>query len=195
MPESRSGGAPGASLGGDAPPAAERPATQGGAESGGQIRQVRDQVVDQARSTFKQARERAGASLADSRRQAADQIGGIASAFHRTGDHLRAEDQARIAGLADGVADQAERVADYLRRADARTVARDLEGLARRQPAIVLGAAFAVGLLAARFVKSSEEPASEDEFGGYERIRAGGEPAGLGSGPGRLPAGGLDAPA
>jgi hypothetical protein len=121
-----------------------------------QIRQVRDKVVDQAKTTFKQAKDRAASSLTDSRREAADQIGGLARAVHRTGDHLRNEDQPRIAGLADSFADQVDHVAGYLREAELRTVGRGIENLARRQPALVYGAAFAVGLLAARFLKSSE---------------------------------------
>ena len=50
--------------------------------------------------------------------------------------------------------------------------------LARRQPALVFAGAFALGLVAARFLKSSD-PGSSDEAD-YERIRPGGEPAGLG---------------
>jgi hypothetical protein len=148
-----------------------------------QIRQVRDQVVDQAKTTFKQAKDRAASSLTDSRREAADQIGGLARAVHRTGEHLRNEDQPRIAGLADSLADQVDHVAGYLREADLPTVGRDIENLARRQPALVYAAAFAVGLLAARFLKSSET-ASE---------AARNQPARLASLGGREPAGGLDA--
>ena len=149
-----------------------------------QIRQVRDQVVDQAKTTFREARDRAGSSLADSRRQAADQIGNIAGAFHRTSDTLRNENQERIAGLADSFAGQVEQVAQYLREADLQTIGRDIERLARERPAVVYGAAFAVGLLAARFFKSgADSDASQDAWNpdaGYDRIRAGGEPAGLG---------------
>ncbi|MGH7526067.1 MAG: hypothetical protein ACREMX_05140 [Gemmatimonadales bacterium] len=54
--------------------------------------------------------------------------------------------------------------------------------LARRQPLIVLGAAFALGLAGARFFKSSEPDGDAEEYGRYDRIRAGGEPAGIGGG-------------
>lgn len=163
-----------------------------------QIRQVRDQVVDQAKTTLRDAKDKAGSSLADSRRQAADQIGSIAGVFHRTGEHLRSENQERIAGLADSFAGQVEQVARYLRDADLRTVGRDIERLARERPAVVYGAAFAVGLLAARFLKSggsSETSRNTDAWNtdaDYERIRAGGDPAGLG---GDYSRGGFDAPA
>jgi ElaB/YqjD/DUF883 family membrane-anchored ribosome-binding protein len=159
----------------------------GGTGTREQIRQVRDQVVDQAKSTLREAKDRAGSSLADGRRQAADQIGNIAGAFHRTGEQLRNDNQERIAGLADSFAGQVEQVAGYLRNADFRTMARDVERLARERPAVVFGAAFAVGLLAARFLKSgqSSESAGNDAWNtgaDYERIRAGGDPAGLGGG-------------
>ena len=144
-----------------------------------QIRQARDKVVDQAKSTFRDARDRAGSSLSEGRRQAADQIGGIGGAFHRTGEQLRDEDQARFADVADSVGRQIDRAAGYLRDSDGRTIARDIESLARRQPAIVFAGAFVLGLVAARFLKSSD-PGSDDAS--YERIRPGGEPAGLGSG-------------
>jgi ElaB/YqjD/DUF883 family membrane-anchored ribosome-binding protein len=177
-------------------------AGSGGTGTREQIRQVRDQVVDQAKTTLRDARDRAGSSLADGRRQAAEQIGNIAGAFHRTGEQLRNENQERIAGLADSFAGQVEQVARYLHDADLRTVARDVERLARERPAVVFGAAFAVGLLAARFLKSgssSDADRSSDAWttgADYDRIRAGGEPAGLGGDYGRgSPGGGFDASA
>ena len=92
-------------------------------------------------------------------------------------------------------------MARYLRDADFRTIGRDVERLARERPAVVFGAAFAVGLLAARFLKSgSSEPTRRDDDAwspdaGYDRIRAGGEPAGLGDAPYARGRGGYDASA
>ncbi len=176
-------------------------AGSGGTGTREQIRQVRDQVVDQAKSTFREARDRAGSTLSDSRRQAADQIGNIAGAFHRTGEQLRNDNQERIAGLADSFAGQVEQVAQYLREADLRSIGRDIERLARDRPAVVYGAAFAVGLLAARFFKSGASSEADDRAdawnpdAGYDRIRAGGEPAGLGETPYARGSGGYDASA
>ena len=174
MPDTRSGGRENAAV-------------------GEQIRQARDKVVDQAKSTFRDARDRAGSSLSEGRRQAAEQIGGIGGALHRTSEQLRGEDQARFADVADSVGRQLDRAAGYLRDSDGRTIARDIESLARRQPALVFAGAFVLGLVAARFLKSSDPGPTSDESN-YERIRPGGEPAGLGSGFDRE-AGGFDAPA
>jgi hypothetical protein len=129
---------------------------QGGGSAREQIRGVKDQVVDQAKNTFQQARDRAGSSLGESKGQFADQFGTIAAALRRTTEHLRTEDQQRIAGLTETVARQVDQVADYLRNKDARAMREDLENLARRQPALVIGGALVLGLIGARFLKSSE---------------------------------------
>jgi len=121
-----------------------------------QIRDVKNQVVDQAKTTFQQARDRATSSLGESKSQFADQFGTIADALRRTTEHLRSEDQQRIAGFTDTVARQVEQVADYLRNKDARAMRQDLENLARRQPALMIGGALVLGLIGARFFKSSE---------------------------------------
>jgi hypothetical protein len=157
----------------------------GGESAGGgareQVRQAKDKVMDQARTTLRDARERAGSTFTQGRHQAADQIGGLGSAFRRTGETLRGEDQARFADVADTVARQVDRVADYLRQSDGRIIARDLETLARRQPALVFAGAFALGIVAARFFKSSTPRYREfEEEAGFERVYPGGEPAGLG---------------
>jgi hypothetical protein len=149
--------------------AAERDALSGDGEGGSgkaraQMRQVKDQVVDQAKSSIRQARDRATSSLTESRFQAAEQIGGIATAFRRTGEHLRDENQTRVADFAESLAEQVERASSYLRDRDFGAVRQDLEGLARRQPAMVLGVGFALGLLGARFFKSSERQSA----GGYD---------------------------
>jgi len=182
MPDTRSGGREGAAAGDEQPLPGTGGAGGAGSESGtrDQIRQARDKVVDQAKTTLRDARDRAGSGLNEGRRKAAEQIGGIGGALHRTGEQLRNEDQAKFADVADSLGRQVDRVADYLRAADGRTMARDVEDLARRQPALVFAGAFALGLVAARFLKSSE-PDYRSNDTGYERIQPGGQPAGLGS--------------
>src|SRR5918998_1308418 len=129
---------------------------EGGSSAREQIRDVKNQVVDQAKSTFQQARDRASSSLGESKGQFADQFTTMAEALRRTTEHLRTEDQQRIAGLTDTVARQVEQVSDYLRNKDAQAMRQDLENLARRQPALMIGGALILGLIGARFLKSSE---------------------------------------
>ncbi|MBA3319667.1 MAG: hypothetical protein H0T50_16465 [Gemmatimonadales bacterium] len=179
MPDTRSGGRDNTVLGdeqaltGDdqgftgTAGAGDLPAGTEGARE--QIRQARDKVVDQAKATFRDARDRAGSSLSEGRRKAADQIGGIGGALRRTGEQLRGEDQTRVAEVADTVGRQVDRVADYLRESDGRTIARDIESLARRQPALVFAGAFVLGVVAARFLKSSDPDSGHDRAqGGFD---------------------------
>ncbi len=142
------GGSPAAELDSDS--------RTGGARA--QIREVKEQVVDQAKTSFRQARDSASTSLNDSRHQAADRIGGIASAVRSTSEHLRAENQAGVANLTDSLAEQVERLSSYLRDRDLRAFRDDVESFARRQPALAVGIALGLGMLGARFFKSSKRP-------------------------------------
>jgi ElaB/YqjD/DUF883 family membrane-anchored ribosome-binding protein len=121
-----------------------------------QIREVKEQVVEQAKTSFRQVRDSAASSLTDSRNKAADSMGSIAGAVRSTGDRLRSENQASVANLTDSLADQVERLSSYLRSRDLSGVREDLESFARRQPAVAIGVALAVGVLGARFIKSSQ---------------------------------------
>jgi ElaB/YqjD/DUF883 family membrane-anchored ribosome-binding protein len=122
------------------------------------MRDVKEQVVEQAKISFRQARDSAASSLTDSRNKAADSMGSIAGAVRSTGDRLRSENQASVANLTDSLADQVERLSSYLRSRDLSGVREDLESFARRQPAVAIGVALAVGVLGARFIKSSQRP-------------------------------------
>ena len=153
MPNTEARGSRGETAGQQTPPRAER-ADAGTARE--QIREVKDQVVGQAKNTLQQARDRASSSLVESKAQIAGQFGGLADALRRTTEHLRSEDQQRIAGLTETVARQMDQVAAYLWNKDARAMRADLESLARRQPAFVLGGALVLGLIGARFLKSSQ---------------------------------------
>jgi hypothetical protein len=75
------------------------------------------------------------------------------------GENLRGKEQETpIAGLTarygDSLAQQVEQVSHYLEQKDLRELVRDVEVFARRNPAVFIGGAFALGMLAARFLKS-----------------------------------------
>jgi ElaB/YqjD/DUF883 family membrane-anchored ribosome-binding protein len=135
-----------------------------------QMRDVKQQVVEQAKTSFRQARDSAASSLTDSRNKAADSMGSIAGAVRSTGERLRSENQASVANLTDSLADQVERLSSYLRSRDLGGVREDLEDFARRQPAVAIGVALAMGVLGARFIKSSQRSggSSRREFGGAD---------------------------
>jgi len=129
-----------------------------------QMRDVKDKLVEEARSSIRQARDSATSSLNQSRHRAADSIESIASAVRGTGERLRSENRESVANLTDSLADQVERLSSYLRTRDLRAVREDVERFARQQPGVAIGVALAIGLLGARFIKSS--PAAGGGYGG-----------------------------
>jgi hypothetical protein len=150
-------GASGSSSPAGMTPGASSPRTDAGAPSTG--------VIDQAKETISNVASQAGdkvASRLDSQKdQAADGLGSVAQALRQTGDHLREQDQAAtVQGYIASAAGQVERFADYLRSTDVSQMVNKAEQFARRQPALFLGGAFVLGLLGARFLKSSGQAGS-----------------------------------
>jgi hypothetical protein len=131
-----------------------------------QVRGLKDQAIEQGRTSLRDARDRAASSLGESKGRVAEQIGAVAHAFREAGHQLRDQGQGqRVAGFTDAMARQAEQAADYLRRADGDVLRQDVERLTRRQPALVLGGAFVAGLIGARFLRSSERRRREESSG------------------------------
>jgi hypothetical protein len=162
------------------PPGSVGPGSPSGLDAEGatggtrdQLRDVKNQVVDSARQSFRQARDSAGSSLDQSRQQAADRISGIANAVRGTSERLRSDQQNQIADLTEGLANHVERLSGYLRDRDLSDVRRDVEGFARRQPAVAIGVALALGLIGARFIKSGQQSGRRGgdpvRGGGYDR--------------------------
>lgn len=110
--------------------------------------QVLDQAKDQA------------ASHADQQRQTlASGMQAVAHAFQSMGEDLRSKEQGPVAKYAaeigEAIGGQIEQLAKHLRDRDVRQLISDAEDFARRSPAVFLASAFAVGLAASRFLKSS----------------------------------------
>jgi hypothetical protein len=91
--------------------------------------------------------------LDSAKNRAVDAIGGVADALRHTGESRATA--APAAALASRAADGIDDVADYLQTRSLRDVVGEVERFARREPAIFLGAAFAIGLIGGRFLKSS----------------------------------------
>ncbi|SMH43879.1 hypothetical protein [Azospirillum agricola] len=116
-----------------------------------------DTAMDTGREAVGSAQGRIRSLLEQQTDRAADQLGGVASALHKAADHLNAENNGTAAQYAVQAADRVERVADMLRHSSLDDIVGEVEGFARRQPEIFIGGAFALGFLAARFIKSSGE--------------------------------------
>jgi hypothetical protein len=100
-------------------------------------------------------RERAGEQLTNQKNRATEGIGTIAHAVRNTTQELREHQHETIAEYVTSAADQLDRLATRLKNKDAAELFRDAQNLARRQPVMFVGSAFVLGLLGARFLKSS----------------------------------------
>lgn len=85
---------------------------------------------------------------------AASRVASVATALRETGKNMTGDTNA-LQGYTNQAADQVERLSTYVRSRTIGDLISDVEGFARREPAIFVGGAFALGLIAARFLKSS----------------------------------------
>ena len=109
---------------------------------------VVDQFKDQASSRVDQQRQTVASGFE-----------AIAQAFRNVGDDLRNQDQGPLAhyaaDLGHTLSGKVDQIAGYLRGRNVNQLMADAEDFARRSPAVFLGSAFAIGLIASRFLKSS----------------------------------------
>jgi hypothetical protein len=110
-------------------------------------------------------KERAATQLTTQKDRATEGIGTLAQAVRQTTDRLRSEEHDTVAHYVERAAEQLEQFSNSLREKDVNELLRDAQRFARRQPALFIGGSFAVGLLAARFFKSSGE---NDTRGAYD---------------------------
>jgi hypothetical protein len=122
---------------------------------------VKEQVQQTAADVKEQVATQATEKLSGQKEVATDSLNTVAHAFRQTGAQLRDNDQLGIAGYVERAADQVEQFAGYLGDRDLRSIARDAEAFARREPALFLGGAFALGVVAARFLKSSSQSGAQ----------------------------------
>jgi hypothetical protein len=125
----------------------------------GQVKETVGQVTEQAQQAagqvVDQARQQMSSRLAGQKERAAEGLTSVAHALRQTSQQLREQDQNTVTGYIESAASQVERVSNYLKQNDLGGLIDDVEQFARRQPALFLGGTFVLGLIGARFLKSS----------------------------------------
>ncbi len=122
---------------------------EGGQELKAQAEAIASDIKEQTKSTVRKGKN-----------QVATQIQGLANALNHASDTLDEENQDQLAYYSYSLGTQVEQVATYLEGKSVNELTDDLEVFARRQPAVFLGGALAVGLVAARFLRSSSPESS-----------------------------------
>lgn len=112
------------------------------------------QVAERAETTLRSRME-------SRRKDAALTMTSVASSLMQSGGHLRDQEQSMAGEYVERTAKQIERAAQYVENADLGEMLDNVEDFARRRPTVFIGAAFALGLLGARFLKSSRRKLPE----------------------------------
>lgn len=128
-------------------------------ETTDEVREKAGQAMDKAKTetseTMDKAKQQAKSMVEERKAQTARSLETFAETFRESGQKLRDRDERQLASYTERTADQVEQFSNYLRSKDTDEVIEDVERFARRQPEVFVGGAVALGLLAARFLKSS----------------------------------------
>lgn len=142
-----------------------------GRDIAGQIKdtagQVKEEAKQRASGVAAQTQSQVTSRIAAQKDTTAQSLSGVAQALRQTGQQLRGQDQVGVTDYIEQAADQVERLSTYLRDNDLGRLVGDVEYFARRQPAVFLGGAFVLGLIGARFLKSSRPAPDPDAYMGY----------------------------
>ena len=117
------------------------------------------------------AGERVASGLDSGKDRAADELCRVADALRQTGNQLRDDNGGgAIQGYIGSAATQVDRLSSYVRSTSMREMVNSVEQFARQQPTLFVGGAFMLGLIGARFLKSSAESGSSrsTSMGGRE---------------------------
>jgi hypothetical protein len=144
------------------------------------LNQAKTATGEVASQALGQVQEKASTFVDTKTSDVAQSLTGVADTVRQFTETLRTNQDTPIAQTVaqygDTVTNQVERIADYLDRADLQKLTRDVESFARRNPAIFIGSAFALGIVAARFIKSSQRrplPANRQITAGTSRREIG----------------------
>jgi ElaB/YqjD/DUF883 family membrane-anchored ribosome-binding protein len=117
-------------------------------------------------------RNGAASQLDTQKDRASDGVSSVAQAVRHSTQQLRDNRHETIAQYVDQAVDGVERFANRLKEKDVNELVRDAQQFARRNPAVFVGTAFAIGVVAARFLKSSNRGTSS-EYGGWRERTSG----------------------
>lgn len=131
----------------------------------------KDAIVDQAKHAVShvasQAKEQVANQLStqfDGRKdKAVETMANVADAIRGTSEKLKGVGP--LGDVAGRAADGIESVAEFFEGKQIGDIVKDVNRFARREPALFIGAAFAIGLIGGRFLKSSSRPAGGPQGG------------------------------
>jgi hypothetical protein len=117
-------------------------------------------------------KESATAQLTNQKDRGTDALGSVAQAVRSSTQRLRNEQHDTIAGYVDKAADQIENWSRRLKEKDIDELLTDVQRLARRQPAVFIGSAFALGLVGRSTYGTAPPMSTAGDRGAWNRGEA-----------------------
>ncbi|MDQ6681865.1 MAG: hypothetical protein M3Y88_01160 [Chloroflexota bacterium] len=130
-------------------------AGESGADVASSVKAAASQATETGGQLVDKAREQGTRQAQQQKQRAADALVTLAGSLRKMSGDIGDQDQQAIASVTQLTADKTEQLAQFLRQTDVAQMIGRVEDFGRRQPALFLGAAFGVGLLASRFLKAA----------------------------------------
>lgn len=139
-------------------------------------------TTTKGKDTVGQIKEKAAGMVDEQKSNVAAGLTDVADSIRQVGENLReTDDQNSIARVTarygETLAEKIESFSGYIEQVRIKDLTRDVEGFARRQPALFIGGAFLVGLLATRFLKTSAPNSEEGNSDNSKARKVGGSAA------------------
>jgi hypothetical protein len=111
----------------------------------------------QVQQTINQAQQQTVTQANTQKERATKSLSALAQAVRQAGGSLRQQQETPIAQVAEQAAERIDKTATYLRSHSVTDMLDEAEQFTQRQPVLVLAGAFAVGVVATRFLKSRSQ--------------------------------------
>lgn len=124
------------------------------------LSQVKESAGSVAAEALGQVKDKASSVLDEQKTNLASGVASVADTIRQVGENLgNASENNQVAAFAgkygENIAAQIEKFSSYVDDKEIKELVRDVEQFARRNPLLFVGGAFALGVFAARFLKSS----------------------------------------
>ena len=140
--------------------------TQAGLPGDAQPASIRENATRGAQNLIDRAEQQARSKINATQKDVGLTLSSVASTLMSSSTQLRDEQQNAAGEYVGKAAEQIDRLARYIQNADPNEVADNVRNFARQRPAVFIGAAFALGVIGARFLKSSRRDVRYDDRSG-----------------------------
>ncbi|MGI8548651.1 MAG: hypothetical protein ACR2M1_15205 [Gemmatimonadaceae bacterium] len=144
-----------------------------GTQGGNTPQQVKDSAKQLASETKHDVGSQLKSGVQAGKSRAVGALSGVAQSLESSAKQMRDQNQDGVGQYIDRAGQQVQRLADYLENTDISDMADQTEDFARKQPAVFLGGAFVLGLVGARFLKSSRRQEKHDQQNGRAGLNMG----------------------